>query len=200
MGSEREHKWLVEVFPDVTRLTEAFAGEDVTMRYAAERTQHDTYFDTPQRQLQGMGAALRIRRFGTETLVTYKGPGAVVGSLHIREEVEVPFVKPWPQAVTAKLAQLGVAGGQLEPVLDLRTTRTRYLLYSPDSDPLAELSFDKVRADHSGRTAQFRELELEAQPDTPDTTLARLGAVVTAFDLTPHERDKLTHALSLLGL
>ncbi len=109
-------------------------------------------------------------------------------------------MKPWPQAVAAKLAQLGVAEGQLEPVLDLRTTRTRYLLYSPDSNPLAELSFDEVRADHGGRTVQFRELELETQPDTPDATLARLGAVVNAFDVTPHERDKLTHALSLLGL
>ena len=47
---------------------------------------------------------------------------------------------------------------------------------------------------------QFRELELEAHPDTPDEALTRLGAVLTGFDLTPHESDKLTHALELLGL
>lgn len=133
-------------------------------------------------------------------MATYKGPGVVVGSLHTREEIEVPFTEPWPEAVGAKLGALGVTASRLEPVLDLYTTRTRYLLYGSGSSVLAELSFDEVRAVHGERTVQFNELELEAHPDTPDATLTRLSAALVAFDLTPHESDKLTHALSLLGL
>lgn len=215
MGLEREHKWLVKIFPDVAGLEKAFAAVAAEMRYTAERSQHDTYFDTPERQLQGAGAALRVRRFGTETLATYKGPGTVVDSLHTREEIEVPFVEPpfvklpavdtWPEAIGAKLVSLGVVATRLEPILDLHTARTRYLLYGSDtSTPLAELSFDEVRAGsrehHGERRVQFRELELEAQTDTTDATLAQLGAVLTTFDIKPHDSDKLTHALSLLGL
>lgn len=207
MGLEREHKWLTAVFPDVARLKAAFAAGDVTMHPTDKREQHDTYFDTPERELQNAGAALRVRRLSTQVLATYKGPGVVAGSLHTREEIEVPFAEPpalpvetWPGAVGAKLAALGVETVRLRPVLNLHTTRTRYLLYGSDPVPAAELSFDEVRADHEGRSVQFRELELEAQPDTPDATLARLGAVLTGFDLTPHESDKLTHALALLGL
>ncbi len=211
MGLEREHKWLVKIFPDVAGLEKAFAAAAVEMHYTAERSQHDTYFDTPERQLQSAGAALRVRRFGIEILATYKGPGTVVDTLHTREEIEVPFVKPpaveplavdtWPEAIGAKLVSLGVAAARLEPVLDLHTARTRYLLYGSDtSTPLAELSFDEVRVVYRERRVQFRELELEAQTDTTDATLAQLGAVLTSFDLKPHDSDKLTHALSLLGL
>lgn len=68
MGLEREHKWLVEMFPDVIRLEAAFTEEGAAMRPTNAREQHDTYFDTPERQLQDAGAALRVRRFGAETL------------------------------------------------------------------------------------------------------------------------------------
>ena len=208
MGLEREYKWLARTFPETAPLEEAFAKGKVGMRPAATREQHDTYFDTPERKLQGAGAALRVRRFGSEVLATYKGPGVVVGSLHTREEIEAPFAEPpalppatWPEAVNAKLVMLGVEVEGLKPILDLYTTRTRYPLYGLDSpDPLAELSFDEVKAVHEDRRVQFRELELEAHPDTPDETMARLGAVLTTFDLTPHGSDKLTHTLTLLGL
>ena len=163
MGLEREHKWLVAAFPETAQLEEAFAKEKVEMRPAATREQHDTYFDTPERQLQGAGAALRVRRFGDEVLATYKGPGAVVGSLHAREETEVPFAKPptlpsveWPEAVRMKLTAHSVETARPRPVLDLYTTRTRYQLYgSGNSDPLAELSFDEVRAAHGERWCSF---------------------------------------------
>ena len=166
------------------------------MRPAATREQHDTYFDTPERELQGVGAALRVRRVGDETLATYKGPGAVVGSLHTREETEVPFAEPptlptveWPEAVRVELTALGVETARLRPVLDLYTTRTRYQLYGSDgSNPLAELSFDEVRAAHGERHVQFRELELEAHPDTPDEALARLSAAVTTLATSPRTR------------
>ncbi len=118
MGLEREHKWLVTAFPDAARLVAAFAAVGAELRYTAEREQHDIYFDTPGRELGGVGAALRVRRFGSEVLATYKGSGVVAGSLHTREEIEVPFTEPpalpvesWPEAVATKLNSLRGSGG-----------------------------------------------------------------------------------------
>lgn len=210
MGLEREHKWLVAAFPDVAGLHAAFAAVGAELQNAAEREQRDTYFDTSGRELGGVGAALRVRRFGSEVLATYKGSGMVAGSLHTREEIEEPFTEPpalplrsWPEAVAEKLNSLGVEAAQLEPLLDLYTTRRRYLLYSSEpvsgAAPIAELSFDTVRAARGERRVTFRELELEAYPGTPDRVLAQLGAVLTDLGLTPHASDKLTHALGLLG-
>lgn len=201
MPLEREHKYLVSgEFPNPTRLQTAWADAGVTLRPAGTRDQHDTYFDTPERALQAAGAALRVRRFGSETLATYKGPGEVVGSLHVREEVEVPFVRPWPEPVQTKLDLLGVDHGGLEPLLSLHTTRTRSLLTRADGTPLAELSFDEVTAARGDREVTFRELELEAHPGTPEAPFEALAENLTRLGLLPHAGDKLTHALRLLGL
>lgn len=201
MTLEREHKYLVSgEFPNPTRLQTAWADAGVTLRPAGTRDQHDTYFYTPGRALRAAGAALRVRCFGSETLATYKGPGDVVGSLHVREEIELPFVSPWPEPIRAKLASLGVGEGALEPLLSLHTTRTRYLLTRADGTPLAELSFDEVTAAHGDRKVTFRELELEAHPGTPEAPFEALAEHLTGLGLVPHAGDKLTHALRLLGL
>lgn len=201
MTLEREHKYLVSgEFPNPTQLQTAWAEAGVTLRPAGTRDQHDTYFDTPERALSAAGAALRVRRFGSETLATYKGPGDVVGSLHVREEIELPFVRPWPEAIRAKLASLGVGEAQPLPLLSLHTTRIRYLLARADGTPLAELSFDEVTAAHGDRKVTFRELELEAHPGTPEAPFEVLAGSLTLLGLLPHAGDKLTHALRLLGL
>jgi len=199
MTLEREHKYLVSgEFPNPTQLQTAWAEAGVTLRPAGTRDQHDTYFDTPERALRAAGAALRVRRFGTETLATYKGPGKVSGSLHVREEIELPFVSPWPEPIRAKLASLGV--GEAQPLLSLHTTRTRHVLARADGTPLAELSFDEVTATHGDREVMFRELELEAHPGTPEAPFEVLAGSLTRLGLVPHAGDKLTHALRLLGL
>jgi len=200
MTLEREHKYLVSgEFPNPTRLQTAWADAGVTLRPAGTRDQHDTYFDTPGRALRAAGAVLRVRRFGGETLATYKGPGDVVGSLHVREEIELPFVSPWPEAIRAKLASLGVGEAQPLPLLSLHTTRTRHVLLR-EGTALAELSFDEVTAAHGDREVTFRELELEAHPGTPEAPFEALAEHLTRLGLVPHAGDKLTHALRLLGL
>lgn len=97
----------------------------------------------------------------------------------------------------------------LAPLLALTTQRTRYLLSSlptsspgtsPSASPAAELTFDEVSAGCGDRGCYFRELELEAHPGTPDAVLAVLAAPLGQLGLSPHTGDKLTHALSLLGL
>lgn len=232
MALEREHKFLVETFPALAQLREVYSRRGLELRLSAPRQQTDVYYDTPQLTLLRSGAALRIRRFGddtvaaydsliadtpvtgtpvADTLATYKESGTVAGSLHARDETEAPYVAPWPPAILTKLAPLGVLK-TLAPLLQLSTRRVRYLLYESvvqngkgEAVQRAELSLDEVTSSHGAQQISFRELELEAHPDTPDDAFAALAEVLREealreFELTPHSGDKLTHALTLLGL
>jgi triphosphatase len=197
---EREHKFLVAAFPEPSPLRSAFRAAGFELRAGRVRQQRDVYYDTPARTLLRSGAALRVRRVGTVVLATYKGRGEIKGSLHAREEVEVPYRAPWPPEILAKLRPLGVLG-ELAPLLTLTTRRTRYaLLASGDAAPVAELTFDEVTGEAGGARCSFREIELEAHPATPDAVLTALALPLSRLGLEPHHGDKLTHALALLGL
>ncbi len=198
MATEREHKFRVDgAFPEATELQEAYAALGLKLYVQGTRDQQDTYYDTADLTLLRAGAALRQRSFAGQKLATYKGAGTVTGSLHAREELELPYTGVWPQEILEKLELLGVIG-TLEPLLELATQRQRFLLVK-EGRPRAELTFDDVTSVDGETRATFRELELEASPDTPDADLAMLARPLEQFGLAPHAQDKLTHALTLLG-
>lgn len=204
MTVEREHKFLIPgSFPALARLREVYGAHGLALRAGGVRDQSDLYYDTTERVLLRAGVALRVRRFDAQVLATYKGAGRVTNSLHAREEIERPYVAPWPPEIMAKLAPLGVLG-RLEPLVQLHTRRSRYLVVEDinpeNADPRAELSFDEVRASHGARQVAFDELELEAHPEVGDDTFERLAQPLEGFGLSPHAGDKLSHALTLLGL
>lgn len=200
MALEREYKFLVASFPGLSSLRATFHPAGFELRPGGVRQQRDVYYDTPARTLLTRGAALRVRHLGTEVLATYKGRGEVSGNLHTREEIEVPYRAPWPPEILEKLRLLGVLG-ELAPLLALTTRRTRYPLLAPgDAAPVAELTFDEVTGEAGGERCGFREIELEAHPATPDAVLAALALPLGRLRLEPHHGDKLTYALSLLGL
>ena len=205
MAVEREHKFLVgTAFPESSRLREAFGKRGFELRLSAPREQSDVYYDTPALTLLAAGVALRIRRYDGEMLATYKESGVVRGSLHAREELELPYSAPWPAEILAKLAPLGVVN-DLEPLVQLSAQHVRYLVYGDygnesGSSALAELSLDDVSAAHGAQQISFKELELEAQPTLPDAAFADLAEVLRGLGLEPHSGDKLSHALTLLGL
>lgn len=198
MATEREHKFeVMGAFPDVTQLGAAYAALGLGLRSQGVRDQHDVYYDTADLTLLHANVALRQRNFDGHKLATYKGVGVVSGSLHTREELEVPYQGSWPDAILAKLEPLGVIGA-LEPLIELSTQRQRYLLVK-NTQTRAELTFDEVTSVDGGERVTFRELELEASPDTPDDELAAFTLPLTRLGLVPHAQDKLTHALTLLG-
>ena len=198
MALEREHKFTVAgAFPEVAQLQEKYAALGFELLPQGVREQKDTYYDTPDLTLLHAGVALRVRQFGGQTFATYKGTGVVNGSLHTREELELPYTAPWPDAILEKLEPLGVID-KLEPLLELSTARQRYLLVKAGKTQ-AELTFDEVTSTHGEQCVTFLELELEAAPDTPDADLETFAAPLTQSGLTPHTQDKLTHALILLG-
>lgn len=203
MAVEREHKFLVSGgFPALAQLQAVYEAHGLGLRAGGVRDQSDLYYDTPDMALLRAGVALRVRRFDAQVLATYKGAGQVTGSHHAREEIELPYVAPWPPAIMTKLAPLGVLK-RLEPLVQLRTRRSRYWLIE-GAEPQAELSFDEVAASHGAQQVTFNELELEAHPDVDDAAFERLAQplndALSNFGLSPHAGDKLSHALMLLGL
>lgn len=198
MATEREHKFIVGgAFPEVTELRKEYAALGLELHAQGTRDQHDTYYDTADLALLRAGVALRQRSFGEQKLATYKGAGTVEGSLHAREELELPYTGAWPKEILAKLGPLGVVD-TLEPLLDLKTQRQRYLLVKA-GQTRAELTFDEVTSVYGKECVTFRELELEASSDTSDADLEMSARPLEQFGLTPHAQDKLTHALTLLG-
>ena len=197
MAFEREHKFRVEgAFPEVARLEQQYAALGLELLSQGVRDQRDVYYDTPGLTLLRTGVALRQRQFEGWTVATYKGAGTVDGSLHTREELELPYTAPWPAEILAKLEPLRVLG-MLEPLVELTTQRQRYHLVKAGRTQ-AELTFDEVTGTRGERRVAFRELELEALPGTSDADLQTLAPPLEQPGLTPHAEDKLTLALKLL--
>ena len=197
MAFEREHKFRVDgAFPEVARLGQQYAALDLELVSQGIRDQRDVYYDTPSLTLLQAGVALRQRQFGAQTVATYKGAGTVDGSLHTREELELPYTAPWPAEILAKLEPLGVVN-TLAPLVELTTQRQRYLLVK-NGQAQAELTFDEVTSTRGERRVAFRELELEALPGTSNADLQTLALPLEQPGLTPHAEDKLTLALKLL--
>ena len=197
MAFEREHKFRVDgAFPEVARLGQQYAALGLELVPQGVRDQRDVYYDTPSLTLLRAGVALRQRQFGAQTVATYKGAGTVDGSLHTREELELPYTAPWPAEILAKLEPLGVVN-TLAPLVELTTQRQRFLLVK-DGQAQAELTFDEVTSTRGEQRVAFRELELEALPETSDADLQTLALPLGQPGLTPHAEDKLTLALKLL--
>lgn len=202
MAAEREYKFLVAgAFPDPALLAERYRAGGLGLQPRGVREQRDVYFDTPDLTLLRAGVALRQRRFEGQVLTTFKGSGTVRDGLHVREEIELPYVDRWPAEISDQLVSLGVTG-QLRPLAELSARRERFWVVK-DGEAQAELTFDEVTGldvtgHKSHREVRFREIELELFPTTEGDG-ANLTAPLDLPELTPHAGDKLSHTLRLLG-
>ena len=183
--------------------TTSLAGFSLAEGTVAEL--HDRYLDTTGSALWAGGYACRIRRQGSQTLVTLKGLGTVTGAVHRRTELQVDLPESlppqdWPASVARDVA-LRLSGGEpLIPLFEIEQTRHQRTLHDGDL-AVAELNLDRVRLCRGDVVAPtFMELEVELLPGGSDPDLDRLAVELQErWGLLPQTRSKFERGLALFG-
>ena len=185
----------------VARLRELGAYA-LTLAPAPEQ-QLNVYYDTPDARLQAARHGLRVRRIGTQTRVTLKGPAEVgPDSVYRRAEYEFPGEDPhpatWPSGVARDLALALTGGAPLRPIVTITTER--HLLYASCAGVIvAEICLDQGTLRAGDHERPFTELEIELRPAGSRADLTALAASLgTQITLTPEPLSKLQQALTLL--
>ena len=199
------------------------AGQHLEIGAGRVHRHRDTYYDDATGTLAAAGLVLRRReQAGGVRLLTFKGPSAVTGALHEREELEVEDrsggdqpVPEWPAAFASRLRGMA-RPGTLAPTLTLAVTRVshRLRLTRPAAGPaLLELAFDEVSCELPSRAlpagapggssgtarVEFHEVELEALKGTEPDDLERISrALATLIPLNASSATKAERARALL--
>ncbi len=164
--------------------------------------QLNTYYDTASGHLRAARYGLRTRVVDGRTLITLKGPSVAHNGIHQRMEWEFEWADPnpatWPHA-DARAQLVSIMGAeQLFPILTIQTER-RHILALRDQQAVAELSLDVGSMTVPGKTAAFRELEIEVLPAGTEADLDRLVVSLRQhMTLVPENRSKLERGLELL--
>lgn len=171
-----------------------------SLKEPATRLITDTYLDTESGALHQAGYAGRIRHDHTRSIWfgTLKGLGSANGSLHQREEYEVPIMpsappRNWPRSDARNLA-LRLGQGQpfvnLFSLRQLRHTRNVYL----NGQWVAELSLDQVSQPAGSDPAPNFELEIELKGKGTLDDLRALTEALAAYHLQPQPLSKFERA------
>ena len=154
---EREVKLAVPVgfeLPELGGPDDGFLAEP-----QAPRRMRVVYYDTPDLRLARWGASLRHRSGEGWTV---KLPGGREGAMLVRGEHVFPGDGRKPPQEAVDLVRAFVRGGQLSPVVRMRTLRRLVELRDQAGAPLAEIVDDEVQVlDGSRISSRFREVEVE---------------------------------------
>ena len=165
---------LVIVADDSARLADEIAALTRLGRYLlvprANERLHDTYWDRQDGRLGAERLALRLRRTGSKTLITLKGPAKIAANgAAVRMEIE----EAWSPAALAKVRLLLTDTG-------LWPAAARDSAF--DRDPAASLrqaGFDVVQ----DRETERQPRNVLAYDDPRRTVVAELAIDITAFHL-----------------
>ncbi|MGI8697747.1 MAG: CHAD domain-containing protein [Mycobacteriales bacterium] len=174
---------------DATGVAEVSAGEKSSLRA--------TYYDTEDLRLAREGITLRQRTGGSDAGWHLKLP---TGTAHARDEIQLPTGGSGVPPELRELVTAYARSAVLAPVATLRTARLTRLLYDESGALLGELVDDVVSVLDGRRVAaRFREIEVEAAPDStdPEGLLERVGAELTAAGAVAGE--SLPKAVRALG-
>jgi len=130
------------------------------------RTLRSVYLDTPAHALKKAGITLRMRRDGRRWIQTVKTAPILYGGLSQVGETENPApggrvsLQAIPDPVVRDVVMRSVNGAVLQPVCETVMKRTAVMLASK-SGTRAELAIDVGEIHADGRSAEFREAEIE---------------------------------------
>lgn len=179
---EVELKFAVAEFTDVKAGLDSWAAAPLP-----PETQLDLYYQHPARNFAETDEALRIRRTGFRSWITYKGP-RVDATTKTRREIELPLAADGPAALARweeLLQALGfVPAGRVEKVR---------LAYAVQYRGRAVV----VALDRVAGLGAFVELETEAQASDLDAARGTLLALAGALGLSTPERRSYLELLEL---
>ena len=165
--------------------------------------QQNVYFDTADRRLRAGQYGLRVRDLGNRRIATLKGAAEARDGMYERDEWEIEIgdddnPSAWPPSEARDRTLALLDGAAPLPILAIRTRRL-HVIALRDDRRVAELSLDTGAIDAGGRTANFRELEIELLKTGTRADLDALVALLRArFALTPEDQSKLARGLALL--
>lgn len=131
----------------------------------------NTYYDTPDNQLNGQRIALRLRQAGGRTLQTLKTQGEFVNGAHNRNEWE--WEVPGPNLQLGLLADTPLADNvnlaRLAPVFE--TNFERQVIMLADDNAVIEVAVDTGEIIANGQSRALCEIEFELKSGNPDSLL-----------------------------
>ena len=131
----------------------------------------NTYYDTPDNQLNGQRIALRLREAGGRTLQTLKTQGEFVNGAHNRNEWE--WEVPGPNLQLGLLADTPLADNvnltRLAPVFE--TNFERQVIMLADDNAVIEVAVDTGEVIANGQNRALCEIEFELRSGNPDSLL-----------------------------
>ncbi|MEQ6917103.1 CYTH domain-containing protein [Halomonas aquatica] len=162
----------------------------------------NTYFDTPEGDLEQARMALRLRRADDRLLQTLKTRGQGGGGLSTRGEweweVDGPGLDLQGLADLPPMAERGV--GLLERLVPrFATDFVRETWWLEDRDGTIELALDLGEIRAGDRVVAIRELELELKAGTPDALWSLAESLADSVALRPSDTSKAARGGALLG-
>jgi inorganic triphosphatase YgiF len=160
------------------------------------------YYDTPERALKAVGAALRLRRQSGRWLQTVKSDGHAAGGLHRRVEHEFEVAAQLPSFPAMAEAGLGelVADRRLREALTVAFTtevhRTSALL-RPAAGKVVEVSLDRGVIAAGDRHEPICEIELELKSGTPRCLFDLALEIAAALPVGLDNRSKAERGYAL---
>ncbi|UAA38113.1 CYTH domain-containing protein [Paraneptunicella aestuarii] len=193
MADEIELKLLVS--PDAGKQLESCFVENLATKYSHESCLlYNSYYDTPDRALNRMEMACRVRGKDGVFEQTIKTRGSVVGGLHQRPEYNVaiegntPNLKlftdvPWPDGVLVDELQ-----DQLTCLFDTQFQREIYLLDYAGSE--VELVFDSGAIETAKHQESICEIELELKHGNPKVLVELSQKLLDRFNFRLGSQSK----------
>ena len=148
----------------------------------------DHYFNAPDRDFARTGEAFRLRRVGSASRLTYKGPRQAA-AVKTRLEIEVPLADG--DETAADMARLLTSLGY-RPVAVVRKRRREYRL--------ARGGFDlTVCLDEVDELGRFAEVEIVAPEERKGEAQAVLAETAAALGLDPAAVERRSYLTMLLA-